>query len=86
MKKLSQYLVDQLRSKQNLIKYNKENRLDTIEMDNYFKNSEKIEISGKFVKACRYILPIPNFVPVKNDMSKYKLNKNEQKTPTVLYR
>lgn len=75
MKTLSQYLVNKLREEQHLRNYNKANRLYSIEMNNYFKESDKIEIKGRFVSACKYALPIPEKVIIKNDMSKYKLNK-----------
>tara|TARA_R100001591_G_scaffold99889_1_gene106233 strand:- start:343 stop:597 length:255 start_codon:yes stop_codon:yes gene_type:complete len=79
MKRLSQYLVDKLRSEQHLRNYNKANRLDTIEMNNYFKECDKIEIKGRFVSACKYALPIPERVIIKNDMSKYKLIKRYER-------
>ena len=75
MKTLSQYLVNNLREEQHLRNYNKANRLDSIEMNNYFKECDKIEIKGRFVSACKYALPIPERVIIRNDMSKYKLNK-----------
>jgi len=75
MKRLSQYLVDQIRSEQHLRNYNKAHRLDTIEMNDFFKECDKIEIKGRFVSACKYALPMPEKVIIKNDMSKYKLNK-----------
>ena len=75
MKRLAQYLVDQVRSEQHLRNYNKAHRLDTIEMNNFFKETDKIEIKGRFVSACKYALPIPEKVIIRNDMSKYKLNK-----------
>jgi len=75
MKTLSQYLVNKLREEQHLRNYNKANRLYSIEMNNYFKESDKIEIKGRFVSACKYALPIPEKVIIRNDMSKYKLNK-----------
>ncbi len=75
MNELASHLVDTLvkKRKQNLD--NLYNRRNFIDLDNFFKHSGKIEINGKFVAACRYILPIPNVRPVKNDMSKYKLIK-----------
>lgn len=75
MKRLSQYLVDQVKSEQHLRNYNKAHRLDTIEMNDFFKECDKIEIKGKFVSACKYAMPILERVIIKNDMSKYKLNK-----------
>ena len=75
MKTLSQYLVNKLREEQHLRNYNKANRLYSIEMNNYFKECDKIEIKGRFVSACKYALPIPEKVIIRNDMSKYKLNK-----------
>tara|TARA_R100001463_G_C3363237_1_gene203317 strand:+ start:42 stop:215 length:174 start_codon:yes stop_codon:yes gene_type:complete len=50
------------------------NRKNTIELDNYFAYSGKIEINGKFVKINNdYIYQEKSFI--KNDMSKYKLKK-----------
>ena len=73
MKELSTYLVNSLKQKQRHQKERVSNKSIFIDFNNFFKNSGKIEISGKFVKACRYALPIPHFTRVKNDMSKYKL-------------
>ena len=75
MKRLSQYLVNKLKEEQHLRNYNKINRLVSIDLNNYFKETTLIEIKGRFVEACRYPLPIPERVIIKNDMSKYKLNK-----------
>ena len=75
MKRLSEYLVDKLKEEQHLRNYNKANRLDTIDLNKYFKETDKIEIKGRFVSACKYALPIPERVIIKNDMSKYKLIK-----------
>ena len=75
MKRLSEYLVNKLKEEQHLRNYNKANRLDTIDLNKYFKETDKIEIKGRFVSACKYALPIPERVIIKNDMSKYKLIK-----------
>lgn len=73
MKELSKYLVNSLKQEQRHYKERVSNKSIFIDFNNFFKNSGKIEISGKFVRACRYVLPIPDFIPIKNDMSKYKL-------------
>ena len=78
MKTLSQYLVNKLREEQHLRNYNKANRLYSIEMNNYFKESDKIEIKGRFVSACKYALPIPEKVIIR-----YERNKKNAK---LLYR
>ncbi len=75
MNELSTYLVNSLKKEQQYLKERVSNKTILIEFNNFFKNSGKIEISGKFVRACRYALPIPHFTPIKNDMSKYKLIK-----------
>ncbi len=75
MNELASHLVDTLVKKRKQKLDNLYNRRNFIDLDNFFKHSGKIEINGKFVAACRYILPIPNVRPVKNDMSKYKLIK-----------
>ena len=75
MNELSAYLIDQCRKIQDKEKINKKNRHNLLEMHNFFKNSEKIEINGRFVRACRYVLPVPTFLPIKNNMSKYKLKR-----------
>tara|TARA_R100000544_G_C2225445_1_gene60333 strand:- start:1267 stop:1506 length:240 start_codon:yes stop_codon:yes gene_type:complete len=79
MKELSTYLVDQCKKAQEKKKYDIQNRLNYIEMNNFFKNSGKQELNNKFV-ACSYysnITPL-QFQWVRNDMSKYKL-KNYRK-------
>ncbi len=89
MKRLSQYLVNKLKEEKHLREYNKANRLETIDLNNYFKETTKIEIKGRFVEACRYPLPIPERVIIKNDMSKYKLIKRYETNKTntfVLHR
>ena len=51
------------------------NRRFAIDLNNYFKETDRIEIKGKFVPACNYPLPIPERIIIRNDMSKYKLIK-----------
>ena len=51
------------------------NRRFAIDLNNYFKETDRIEIKGKFVRACNYPLPIPERIIISNDMSKYKLTK-----------
>ena len=89
MKRLSQYLVNKLREEQHIRNYNKANRIQSIDLNNYFKETDKIEIKGRFVSACKYALPIPETVIIKNDMSKYKLIKRYETNKTntcVLHR
>ena len=89
MKRLSQYLVNKLREEQHIRNYNKANRIQSIDLNNYFKETDKIEIKGRFVSACKYALPIPEKVIIKNDMSKYKLIKRYETNKTntcVLHR
>jgi hypothetical protein len=69
------HLVDSLVQEREKKIDNIYNRRNFIDLNNFFKNSGKIEVNGRFVAACRYVLPIPNVRPVKNDMSKYKLIK-----------
>ena len=52
-------------------------RKNTIELDDYFAYSGKIEIDGKFVKPSDDLLYLEKTI-IKNDMSKYKL-KNYRK-------
>ena len=69
MKKLTDYLVSDLRQK----KYLKE-IMDArfIDMDNYFKYSGKVESNGNIVSMTpKYRRK--NIVKINNDMSKYKL-------------
>ena len=73
MNTLTKYLINSLKQEQQYHEDSIVNRSFCIELNDFFKNSGKIEISGKFVRACRYALPIPNVRPVKNDMTKYKL-------------
>lgn len=75
MNELASYLVNSLVQKREKKLDNIYNRRDLIDLNNFFKHSGKIEVNGRFVAACRYVLPIPNVRPVKNDMSKYKLIK-----------
>ena len=42
MKRLSQYLVNKLKEEKHLREYNKANRLETIDLNNYFKETTKI--------------------------------------------
>jgi len=75
MNESASFLVDSLIKERKQKLDNLYNRRNFIDLDNFFKHSGKIEINGRFVAACRYVLPIPNVRPVKNDMSKYKLIK-----------
>ena len=75
MNELASYLVNSLVQKREKKLDNIYNRRDLIDLNNFFKHSGKIEVNGRFVAACRYVLPIPNVRPVKNYMSKYKLIK-----------
>jgi len=55
-------------------------RKNIIELDDYFANSGKIEIDGKFVKPTDDLIYQEKSI-IKNDMSKYKLkNYNENIT------
>ena len=63
MKELSKYLVNSLKQEQRHYKERVYNKSIFIDFNNFFKNSGKIEINGKFVRACRYVLPIPHFTP-----------------------
>ncbi len=75
MKSLTQYVVEQLKSAQKQKIHNKKNRLNHIDLNDFFKYSGNIEIKNRFVSACR--LPQLAFerVITNNDMSKYKLIK-----------
>ena len=79
MNELASYLVDSLIKQRDKNTDNIYNRRNHIDLDDFFKNSGKIEINGRFVRACRYLLPIPNVRPVRNDMSKYKLTKRYER-------
>lgn len=75
MKSLSLYLVEQLKSAQKQKIHNKKNRLNHIDLNDFFKYSGNVEIKNRFVSVCR--LPNPQFEKeiIMNDMSKYKLIK-----------
>lgn len=49
-------------------------RKNTIEFDDYFTYSGKIEINGKFVKPNKEYIYKEKFI-IKNNMDKYKLKK-----------
>tara|TARA_R110002012_G_scaffold71774_2_gene183778 strand:+ start:1299 stop:1484 length:186 start_codon:yes stop_codon:yes gene_type:complete len=49
-------------------------RKNTIEFDDYFAYSGKIEIDGKFVKVYSNLIYQEKSI-IKNDMTKYKLKK-----------
>jgi hypothetical protein len=75
MNESASYLVDSLVNEREKKLDNIYNRRNFIDLDNFFKETDKIEIKGKFVSACKFPMPIPERVLIKNDMSKYKLNK-----------
>ena len=75
MNESASYLVDSLVNEREKKLDNIYNRRNFIDLDNFFKETDKIEIKGKFVSACKFPIPIPERVLIKNDMSKYKLNK-----------
>ncbi len=75
MNESASYLVGSLVKKRERKLDNIYNRRNFIDLNNFFKETDKIEIKGKFVSACKYPMPIPERVLIKNDMSKYKLNK-----------
>lgn len=75
MNESASYLVDTLVNEREKKLDNIYNRRNFIDLDNFFKETDKIEIKGKFVSACKFPMPIPERVLIKNDMSKYKLNK-----------
>ncbi len=84
MNKLTTYLINSLvREKEQKIEDQK-NRRNNIDLNKYFKETDKIEIKGKFVSACKFPMPIPERVLIKNDMSKYKLinryERNKERT------
>ena len=54
-------------------------RKNTIELDDYFAYSGKIEIDGKFVKPSNDLLYLEKTI-IKNDMSKYKLKNYYENT------
>lgn len=55
-----------------MAKSNRIIRKNTIELNDYFAYSGKIEIDGKFVKPSNDLLYLEKTI-IKNDMSKYKL-------------
>lgn len=75
MNESASYLVDSLVKEREKKLDNIYNRRNFIDLNNFFKETDKIEIKGRFVSACKYPMPIPERVLIKNDMSKYKLNK-----------
>ncbi len=75
MNESASYLVDSLVKEREKKLDNIYNRRNFIDLDNFFKETDKIEIKGRFVSACKFPMPIPERVLIKNDMSKYKLNK-----------
>lgn len=75
MKLLSTYLINSLKAENTRKQEDIYLRRNNIDLNNFFKETDKIEIKGKFVSACKFPMPIPERVLIKNDMSKYKLNK-----------
>lgn len=75
MNESASYLVDSLVRERKIKLDNIYNRRNFIDLNNFFKETDKIEIKGRFVSACKFPMPIPERVLIKNDMSKYKLNK-----------
>ena len=75
MNESASYLVDSLVKEREKKLDNIYNRRNFIDLDNFFKETDKIEIKGRFVSACKFPMPITERVLIKNDMSKYKLNK-----------
>lgn len=74
MNELSLYFVAQCKEKQKQKIYQKKNRLDLIDFNNFFKNSGKQELNNKFVSCSYYSnITIPEFQWATNDMSKYQL-------------
>jgi|TARA_R110002012_G_scaffold310425_1_gene518641 hypothetical protein len=73
MKELSTYLINSLKSKQQNYKDSIVNKTYYIDLNNFFRETDKIEIKGKFVSACKFPMPIPERQIIKNDMTKYKL-------------
>ena len=74
MNELSAYLVNQCKINQDKKKHDIKNRLNLIEMHNFFKNSNKQELNNKFVECSYYsnITP-PKLTWERNDMTKYQL-------------
>ncbi len=82
MKSLTKYFIQSLKQKQY---YNNQRILNNsynINLNDFFKDSGRIEVKGRFVEACRYALPIPEKQIIKNDMSKYKLIKRYETNKT----
>jgi hypothetical protein len=82
MTNLTKYLIQSLKEKQDYNKRRVLNKSYNIDLNDFFKDSGRIEIKGRFVEACRYPLPIPGRVIIKNDMSKYKLIKRYETNKT----
>jgi hypothetical protein len=75
MNESASYLVDSLVKERKIKLDNIYNRRNFIDLNNFFKETDKIEIKGRFVSACKFPMPIPERIIVRNDMSKYKLIK-----------
>jgi hypothetical protein len=75
MNESASYLVDSLVKERKIKLDNIYNRRNFIDLNNFFKETDKIEIKGRFVSACKFPMPIPERIFVRNDMSKYKLIK-----------
>jgi hypothetical protein len=75
MNESASYLVDSLVRERKIKLDNIYNRRNFIDLNNFFKETDKIEIKGRFVSACKFPMPIPERIFVRNDMSKYKLIK-----------
>tara|TARA_R100000951_G_scaffold115630_1_gene124350 strand:+ start:821 stop:1090 length:270 start_codon:yes stop_codon:yes gene_type:complete len=73
MKLLSKYLVNSLKEENTRKQEDVYLKRFNIDLNNFFKETDKIEIKGKFVSACKFALPIPERQIIKNDMTKYKL-------------
>ena len=69
---MSQYLIQHIKQSNNLKKFHNE---IYIELDSYFKYSGMVEYKNKIRKA-KVFHPLKEKVIIKNDMTKYKLNKN----------
>ena len=69
-------MIDEYKEKLYLEKLYKKN---TIDLDNYFKYSGKLEVGNKFKKVTEeYTYQVRTFI--KNDMSKYKLKNYYENT------
>ncbi len=73
MKLLSKYLVNSLKEENTRKQEDVYLKRFNIDLNNFFKETDKIEIKGKFVSACKFPMPIPERQIIKNDMTKYKL-------------